>query len=111
MIMIRITIDSASNSSFIQPESVSAAGTAVSDLFDGVHAVRQEAAAEPAAKDAAQEGPQMLDETGAGLDGRGHLLTTPRTHQGHGVRSKLQALAEQHIIIIIVSFFNNVVTL
>ena len=81
------------------------------DLFQVVNAVRDQTAAQPAAEDATDEGPKMLDETGVSRDGRGHLLVTPRTHQGHGVSSKLQALAEQHNIMIIVSFFNNVVTL
>ena len=88
-----------SNSAFIHPESVFAAGTAMGDLFQVVNAVRDQTAAQPEAEHAADEGPQMLDETGVSLDGRGHLLVTPRTHQGHGARAKIQALSERSYII------------
>ena len=61
-------------------------------LLHAVNAVRDEAAAEPQTEDATDEGSEVLDETGVRRDGRRHLLVTPRTHQGHGVRSKLEAL-------------------
>ena len=61
-------------------------------MLHAVNAVRDEAAAEPKTKETTDEGSEMLDETGVRHDGRGHLLVTPRAHQGHGVRSKLQAL-------------------
>ena len=106
-----ILIILSSNSAFIHSESVSTVGADVGHLLHAVNAVRNEAAAEPKTKETTDEGSEMLDETGVRHDGRGHLLVTPRAHQGHGVRSKLQTLAGQHIIMIIVSFFNTVVTL
>ena len=67
------------------------------DLFQAVNGVRDQTAAQPAAEDAADEGREMLDETGLSPDGRGHLLVTPRTHLGHGVTS-MNALEEYNIL-------------
>ena len=100
-----------SNAAFIDSESDVAAGTAVGDLSHVVNAVRDEAAAQPAPDDDAAEGQEVLEETGVGLDGRGHLLATARADQRHGVRAKLHSLAENIIMIIIPSFIKTVATL
>ena len=81
------------------------------DLFQAVNGVRDQTAAQPEAEHTADESPEMLDETGVSLDGRGHLLVTPRTHQGHGVRSKVQALSESYYINYCWFLYKTVVTL
>ena len=100
-----------SNAAFIDSESDVAAGTAVGDLSHVIHAVRDEAATQPAPDDDAAEGQEVLEETGVGLDGRGHLLATARADQRHGIRAKVHSLAENIIMIIIPSFIKTVASL
>ena len=78
-------------------------------MLHAVNAVRDEAAAEPKTKETTDEGSEMLDETGVRHDGRGHLLVTPRAHQGHGVRTKLEAL--ENISLLFVFLCKTVLTL
>ena len=70
----------------------------MSDLSHVVNAVRDEAAAQPAADHEAAEGQEVLEETGVGLYGRGHLLATVRTDQRHGVWAKLHSLAQKTLL-------------
>ena len=90
---------SSSSSAFIHSKGVFTVWTGVGHLVQAVYAVRDEAAPAPQAEDTEDEGSDVLDETGVSPDGCGHLLVTPRTHQGHGVRSKLRALLKYIVIV------------
>ena len=68
-------------------------------LAEAVHAVGDETAAQHTTEDTTDEGSDVLGNTGVGLDGCRHLPVTPRTHQGHGVRSKLRALSKYIVIV------------
>ena len=75
-------------------KGVLAVWTDVGHLLQTVNTVGDETAAKPQAEETTAEGSDMLHDTGVSLDGGHHLLVTPRTHNLHGLRSKLQALSE-----------------
>ena len=68
-------------------------------LAEDVHAVGDETAAQHTTDDTTDEGSDVLGSAGVGLDGCRHLLVTPRTHQGHGVRSEVRALSKCIVIV------------
>ena len=88
-----------SNSAFVGSEGVFTVGTCVGHLAEAVHAVGNETTAQPTTEDTTDEGSDVLGSAGVGLDGCRHLLVTPRTHQGHGVRSEVRALSKCIVIV------------